>query len=191
MRGGRAAAMRSASIPSVTSEVSSILSLTSFNELTPERSPNPTTFELESEVMQLRATNSELRKKNEVLQQHVELIHSSGKTPQALDDPFEPPPEARPLIATVPAAPVWLPSPASPVESTSAPPSELQATELFTADDTASLGGDEDQQDHPLMQIDVDLLLENKSVAIDGAVPKRWAKQIPKGIVQQARARFE
>merc|ERR1719240_516449 len=187
-----AGAMRSASIPSVTSEVSSILSLTSFHELMLERVANPTMSELESEVLQLRAENSDLRDKNEVLQSHVELIqHRSRKTSQALDDPFEPPPEARPLIATVPAVPVWLPSPASPAESTSAPPSEPHSTDLLTTDEVAALGGDEYQQDHLLVQSDMDLSLESKSAAIDGAVPKRWAKHIPKGIVQQARARFE
>lgn len=147
--------------------------------------PNTLTSELEREVAQLRSENAELRNKHELLKQHVELCSSPGK-PQQLDDPYEPPPEMRPLMSNVSGSPVWeQPSPPSPGVSTSASVTEGFGTDLQIGEE--AILRDESNPE----QRGVFALSGPQSVPTVNGLPQRLAKQIPKGIVQQARARFE
>jgi len=146
------------------------------------------TSELERQVVQLRAENAELRSKNDVLQQHVHLFNAFGRPPQTFDDPFEPPPEMRPLIPT--ATHLWVRTPSS-AGSTSAPASEFLSLDLQITDDAIPFEEGKNIQDKSL-ELSIASSPGSTKAKIDKpVVPQRWAKQIPKGIVQQARAMFE
>lgn len=147
--------------------------------------------ELEKELMQLRAENAELRNKNENLEQHVNLIRTFGNMPQTFDDPFEPPPEMRPLIPNGLVAPLWAPATPSSADSTSAPMSERLSTDLHVTDEAPPFEERDGIQNMLLEQSVACLLLKPTTVTADGPASQRWVKHIPKGIVQQARAMFE
>merc|ERR1719240_2524779 len=198
LRKSLTSSMRSVDLPSTTHEIPPVPSISSYYSTAVEQrndgcvvpmSPAMPTSELEKEVALLRVENAELRNKHELLKQHVELCSTPAKAPQQLDDPYEPPPEVRPLVST--GSPVWAqPSPPSPrAVSASAMSAEQFSTDLQMGEENAVQ--DEDDSRTQAEQNEMFASMESQSMTtVDGA-PRRWAKQIPKGIVQQARARFE
>jgi len=200
LRKSLTSSMRSVDLPSTTHEIPPVPSISSYYSTAVEQrndgcvvpmSPAMPTSELEKEVALLRVENAELRNKHELLKQHVELCSTPAKAPQQLDDPYEPPPEVRPLLSTVSGSPVWAqPSPPStPGVSTSATAAEQFSTDLQMGEEDAVQ--DEDDSRSQSEQNGMFVSMEPQSMTtVDGA-PRRWAKQIPKGIVQKAKARFE
>merc|ERR1712137_15959 len=77
----------------------------------------------------------------------------------------------------------------SPTSVTSTRASEQLSVDFHITDEAMSIGDEDDVQSQSLKHITSSLL--SKFECLDQKVSKRWTKHIPKGIVQQARARFE
>lgn len=137
----------------------------------------PVTCDLEKEATKLRFENEELRKENLILEQQFEVLKSSKKEPS-----FEIPSKTS-IVTLPPFAKVpndVTESSLSPASVTSTRASEHLSMDFQTTEETMSVCDGDDVQSRSL-----------KVESIDPEVSKRWTKHIPKGIVQQARARFE
>lgn len=138
----------------------------------------PALSDLEKEATKLRSENEELRNKNQILEEKVELLSSQKKMPE-VEVPLKTPMVALPPFVKVQEGAIEesSPSPAS-VGSTRA--SEHLSMDFQTTDEPMFIGDEDDVRGRSL-----------KVESLDPEVSKRWAKFIPKGIVQSARARFE
>lgn len=151
--------------------------------------PKRSAYDLEEEAAKLRLENEELRSKNQVLEHRFELLQKSRKVTQEAKTPLQTPSVELPPFVTVPEDTTESSS-LSPSSVTSTRASEHLSVDFQITDETMSIGDEDDVQSRAFKHVMSSSLL-SKIECIDPKVSKRWAKHIPKGIVQQARARFE
>merc|ERR1719152_327905 len=151
--------------------------------------PKHAAYDLEKEAAKLRLENEELRNKNQILEHRFELLQKSRKVTREAETPLQTPSVGLPHFVPVPEDTTESSSP-SPSSVTSTRASEHLSVDFQITDETMSIGDEDDVQSRAFKHVMSSSLL-SKIECIDPKVSKRWAKHIPKGIVQQARARFE
>merc|ERR1712137_52389 len=144
--------------------------------------------DLEKEALKLRSENEELRNKNQILEEKVERLSSQKKTPELLSSQKKTPEVEVPLKAPMVALPPFVKVQGDAIESSSPSPASVGSTRA-----SEHLSMDFQTSDEPMFIADEDDVRGRslKVESMDPEVSKRWAKYIPKGIVQNARARFE